>query len=51
MNIVEGVWTEVIVHPHFWVVVMQASGWYFLAGMSASVLTLYLTSRKVPTKL
>lgn len=42
---VDGNWTDFVSHPGFWIFYARACGWYFLAGISASILTLFLTSK------
>ena len=42
---VDGNWSGLVSHPGFWVFFARACGWYFLAGFSASVLTLFFTSK------
>ena len=42
---VDSDWSDIFSHPGFWIYFARACGWYFLAGILASVLTLFLTSR------
>jgi len=45
---VEAGWMEFVLNPGFWIVFAQISGWYFLAGMLASVLTLFFLGKQRP---
>jgi hypothetical protein len=42
---VDGDWSDLVSHPGFWIYFARACGWYFLAGILASVLTLFFTSK------
>jgi hypothetical protein len=42
---VDGDWSGLVSHPGFWIYFARACGWYFLAGILASVLTLFFTSK------
>jgi len=46
--LVDGSWSDLISHPGFWNYFTRACGWYFLGGIAASVLTLFLTSKMQP---
>ena len=46
MTVSAGNWMDFISHPGFWLFLAKAAGWYFLAGLMASLLTLVVTSKR-----
>ena len=46
LSVSYGSWSEILLHPGFWIFYGKAIIWFFLVGISASVLTLILISRK-----
>ena len=43
----DGKWSIILSHPGFWIYFARACGWYFLAGMLASVLTLFICAQQL----
>ena len=42
---VDGNFLDLVSHSRFWTLLAEGFGWYFLAGILASVLTLFFTSK------
>jgi amino acid transporter len=47
---VDGDWSDLISHPGFWLFYGRVCAWFFLAGILASVLTMFLMSKDFPQK-
>ena len=47
---VDGDWSDFISHPGFWLFYGRTWAWFFLAGILASALTMFLLSKDSPQK-